>query len=104
MEKYIGVVFWAIPYNVDSEGVSIEEKMKKIAQALEQYKDQIKELEEHAVPTTPPKVLAQCEQDAKNSIENIVCATQRITKLLENNAQLWTQQLEDVILQELQGK
>jgi hypothetical protein len=59
MEKHIGAVFQTIPDNAGSEEVSSEEKMKKIAQALEQYKRQIKELEEHAVPTTPPEVRAQ---------------------------------------------
>jgi hypothetical protein len=39
MEKYISTVFQTIPNNTESEGVSSEEKMRKIAQALEQYKD-----------------------------------------------------------------
>jgi flagellar biosynthesis chaperone FliJ len=59
MEKHIGIVFQTILDNAGSEEVSSEEKMKKIAQDLEQYKSQIKELEEHAVPTTPPEVRAQ---------------------------------------------
>jgi hypothetical protein len=59
MEKYISTVFQTIPNNVESKGVSFEEKIRKIVQALEQYKDQIKVLEEHTVPNTPPKVRAQ---------------------------------------------
>jgi hypothetical protein len=59
MEKHISEVFQTIPDNAESEEVSSEEKMRKIAQALEQYKSQIKELEERAVPTTPPEVRAQ---------------------------------------------
>jgi hypothetical protein len=59
MEKHISTVFQTIPNNAESEGVSSEEKMRKIVQALEQYKDQIKELEECAVPTTPPEVRVQ---------------------------------------------
>jgi hypothetical protein len=59
MEKHISEVFQTIPDNAGSEEVSSEEKMRKIAQALEQYKSQIKELEERAVPTTPPEVRVQ---------------------------------------------
>jgi hypothetical protein len=69
MEKHIGTVFQTIPDNAESEGVSSEEKMRKIAQALEQYKDQIKELEEHTVPTTPPEVRATREKTQQNCRE-----------------------------------
>jgi RNase H-fold protein (predicted Holliday junction resolvase) len=48
MEKQISGVFQAIPDNAESEEASSEEKMRKIAQALAQYKEKIKELEEHA--------------------------------------------------------
>jgi hypothetical protein len=42
MEKHIGAVFQTITDNAGSKEVSSEEKMKKIAQDLEQYKRQIK--------------------------------------------------------------
>jgi hypothetical protein len=58
MEKHIGIMFQTILDNAGLEEVSLEEKMKKIAEALEQYKIQIKELEEHAVPTTTPELRA----------------------------------------------
>jgi predicted nucleic acid-binding Zn-ribbon protein len=61
MEKQINVVFQAISDNAKSEEASLEEKIRKITQDMEQYKEQIKELEEHAVPTTPPEVRAQRE-------------------------------------------
>jgi hypothetical protein len=35
MEKYIGTIFRTILDNTESEGVSFEEKMRKITQALE---------------------------------------------------------------------
>jgi hypothetical protein len=71
---------------------------------LEPYKHQIKDLEECVVPTTPPKVIAQREQDATASTENIVQNIHIMTELWEKSAQLWTQLLEDGSLQELQGK
>jgi hypothetical protein len=43
---------------------------------LEQYKREIKELEECAVPTTPPKVRVQQEIDTATSAKNIVQAIQ----------------------------
>jgi len=58
MEKHIGIMFQTILDNAGLEEVSLEEKMKKIAEALEQYKIQIKELEERALPTTTPKLRA----------------------------------------------
>jgi hypothetical protein len=103
MENQIHVVFQAISDNAESEEASSEEKMRKIAQMLQQYKDQIKELEEHAVPTTPPDVRTQREQDTTTSAENITQNIQRMTEMLEKSAQLWTQLLEDRSLQELQG-
>jgi chromosome segregation ATPase len=48
MEQCISIVFHTIPTSAESEETSSQEKMRKIAQTLEQYKDQIKELEEHA--------------------------------------------------------
>jgi len=59
MENQIHVVFQSISDNAKSEGASLEENMRNIAQNLQQYKDQIKELEECAIPTTPPYIRAQ---------------------------------------------
>jgi hypothetical protein len=78
--------------------------MRKIVQDLAQYKEHIKELEECAVPTTPPEVRAQREKDVKTYVENIMQSIHRMTELLEKSAQLWTHLLEDGSLQELQGK
>jgi hypothetical protein len=75
--------------------------MQNIVQTLQHYKDQIKELEERTVPTTPPEIRAQREQDATTSVENITHNIHRMTELLEKSAQLWTQLLEDRSLQEM---
>ena len=56
MEKQISGVFQAILDSVESKETSSEEKMRKIAQALVQYKEKIKELEENVVPMTPSVV------------------------------------------------
>jgi hypothetical protein len=57
---------------------------------LEQYKDQIKELEERGIPTTPPEVRVQREKDAIESAENIAEMIHKMTELLEKSGQLWT--------------
>ena len=54
MEKQINVVFQAISGSVESEGASLKEKIRKIVHAMEQYMDQINELDECTIPTTPP--------------------------------------------------
>jgi predicted nuclease with TOPRIM domain len=61
MENQIQVVFQAISESAESEEASLEEKMRKIVQTLQQYKDQIKKLEERAIPTTPLDVTTQRE-------------------------------------------
>jgi hypothetical protein len=103
MEKCISNVFHTILASAELEEAFFQEKMRKIAQTLEQYKDQIRELEEREVPTTPPEFISQHKQDTTTFAENITHTTQCVTELLENNAQLWTQLLEDSSLQELQG-
>jgi chromosome segregation ATPase len=55
IEKQISEVFQAIPNSTKLEEACYEEKMRKIAQDLAQYKEHIKELEKRAIPTTPPK-------------------------------------------------
>jgi flagellar biosynthesis chaperone FliJ len=61
MEKHINVVFQAISDNAESEGASSEEKIRKIMHAMENYKEQIKDLEERTIPITPPEVISQRE-------------------------------------------
>jgi hypothetical protein len=104
MENQIHTVFQAISNSEGIQGVSAQEKMQKIAQMMQHYKDHIKELEECTVPTTPPKIRVQRERDTIASIESIMQNIQRLKELLEKSAQLWTQLLEDGSLQELQGK
>jgi hypothetical protein len=65
-----------------------------------QYKDQIKEMEEHAVPTTPPEVRAQREKDTIESTKSIAHVIYRMIELLEKSGELWTQLLEYGILQD----
>jgi hypothetical protein len=44
MEKYIGTLFQTIMDNTQSEELYSKYKIRKITQALEWYKDQIKDL------------------------------------------------------------
>jgi hypothetical protein len=53
MEKQISGLFQAIPDNAEWEEAYSKEKMRKIAQALVKYKENIKELEDRTVPMTP---------------------------------------------------
>ena len=50
----IDVFFQSISYDTVYDETSLEEKITKIVQTLYQYKEKIKEFEEHIVPTTPP--------------------------------------------------
>jgi hypothetical protein len=88
MEKKISGVFQAIPDNAELEEAYVEENMRRIAQALVQYKENIKELEERAIPTTPPVVQEQRDQDVTTTIEKIVFNIHRVEELLEKSDQL----------------
>jgi predicted nucleic acid-binding Zn-ribbon protein len=56
METQIDTFFQAISDETVLEETYSEEKITKIAQTLQQYKEQIKELEECIVPMTSPAV------------------------------------------------
>jgi len=64
-------------------------------QNLQQYKEKIKELEEHEVPTTPLVVRVQREKDRTTTAKKIVQNIHRVEELLEKRGHLWTQLLED---------
>jgi hypothetical protein len=69
--------------------------LQRIENIIQQYKEKIKEMEEHVTPTTPPKVRAQREHEATTVVEDIDQSIQTVTELLEKSVQLWTHLLED---------
>jgi hypothetical protein len=71
MENQSQAVFQSISDNKGVQAASSQEKMRKIVQTLQQYKEHIKELEEHVVPMTPPEVREKIEKDVIASAENI---------------------------------
>jgi peptidoglycan hydrolase CwlO-like protein len=56
MENQIHILFQSIPNNKNEEAGSSEEKLRRIEQTIQKYKEKIKELEERFTPTTPPEV------------------------------------------------
>jgi len=68
----IDVFFQSISYDTVYDETSLEEKIMKISQTLQQYKDQIKEMEEGVVPMNPPTVRVQREKELKTTTKNIV--------------------------------
>jgi len=56
MENQIHILFQAIPNNTNEEVGFSEEKLRRIEQTIQKYKEKIKELEEHVTPTTPIEV------------------------------------------------
>jgi hypothetical protein len=104
MEQQIHMLFQTIPESTSDEAGSSGEKLCRIEQTIQEYKEKIKELEECVTPTTPPEVRAQWEQEVTTAVEGIDQSIQTVTMLLEKSAQLWTHLLEDGSLQELQEK
>jgi ElaB/YqjD/DUF883 family membrane-anchored ribosome-binding protein len=58
MEQQIHMLFQTIPESTSDEAGSSGEKLRRIEQTIQEYKEKIKELEEHVTPTTPPEVRA----------------------------------------------
>jgi hypothetical protein len=104
MEHQIHMLFQAILENTNEEAGSSKEKLCKIEQTIQEYKEKIKELEERVTSTTPLEVRVQQEQEATTATEDIGQSIQIVTELLNKSAQLWTHLLEDGSLQELQEK
>jgi hypothetical protein len=65
------ILFQAIPNNTNQEVVSSEEKLRRIENTIQHYKEKIKELEERVTPTTPPEFKAKQEQEETISTEDI---------------------------------
>jgi hypothetical protein len=103
METQINEVFQAISNDTVSEEAYSEDNITKIAQTLQQYKEKIKELEERSTYDSPSSLSAKRER-RDNNCKKIMQHIHRVEKLLEKRGHLWTQLLEDRILQELQGK
>jgi hypothetical protein len=55
MEKQIHMLFQTIPESTSEEAGSSGEKLHRIEKTIQEYKEKIKELEEHVTPTTPPR-------------------------------------------------
>jgi predicted nucleic acid-binding Zn-ribbon protein len=56
IEQQVEEMFKTIYDNAQGENISIEEKIEKIAQAMETYRSHITELTELLPPSTPPEV------------------------------------------------
>jgi peptidoglycan hydrolase CwlO-like protein len=59
MEQQIHMLFQEILERTNEEAGSSKEKLHRIEQTIQEYKEKIKELEERVTPTTPPEVRAQ---------------------------------------------
>jgi hypothetical protein len=66
LDQILEEVFQMIPDNTLAGELNVEEKIKRIAQAMDSYKQEIIELVGKLTPTTPPKVRSEREkQDNK---------------------------------------
>jgi predicted nucleic acid-binding Zn-ribbon protein len=61
LEERLEEVFQKIPESALAGEISVEEKLQKIMQAMDGYKQEIRELVEKITPTTPPKVRTERE-------------------------------------------
>jgi hypothetical protein len=64
LEEILEEVFQTIPESALAGEINAEEKLQKIVQAMDGYKQEIRELVEKMTPTTPPEVRTEREQQA----------------------------------------
>lgn len=57
MEQQIHMLFQIIHESTSDEAGSSGEKLRRIEQTIQEYKEKIKELEERVTPTTPLEVM-----------------------------------------------
>jgi hypothetical protein len=105
IEECIEEVFKSIPDNTQ-EGAHLqtEEKIGKIAQAMENYKSHITGLDGTIEPKHTPEVSSQREKEVAGNMENMAQSIKDIAELYDKSAQLWTSLQEDEKLQALEQK
>jgi archaellum component FlaC len=69
---------------------NVEEKIQIIAQMLEEYKKEIKDLKEKLTPTTRPKFMDEREQQVDLQVEMMEKQAEKVTQLFNRTMQLWT--------------
>jgi hypothetical protein len=74
-------VFKTIPDNVQSEELSTKEKIQKIAQDMENYRQDIIDLEETVIPSIPLDIKEKREQQDMEYVENIEGDINRVLEL-----------------------
>jgi oligoendopeptidase F len=104
IEQRLEEVFKTIPDNAQAEELSTEEKIQKIVQAMESYRQEITDLEEKVIPSTPPEIKAQREQQVVEYTENIEGEINIMEELYNSTTQMWTELQEDEKIQELDQK
>lgn len=78
--------------------------MKKIAQTMEEYKQEIRELVEKMTSTTPPEVKSERDQHATEKSYLLALEVKEIIELYERTKQLWTSLAEDERLQKMEQR
>jgi hypothetical protein len=101
LEQRLEEVFQTIPDNALAGELNTEEKIKRIAQMMEGYKQEIVELVGKLTPTTPPEVRSEREQQETEQTDSIALEVKEIAELYERTTQIWTSLEEDEGIQQL---
>jgi hypothetical protein len=101
LEQRLEEVFQTIPDSALAGELNAEEKIKRIAQTMEGYKQEIVELVGKLTPTTPPEVRSEREQQETEQIDSIALEVKEIAELYERTTQIWTSLEEDEGIQKL---
>jgi hypothetical protein len=104
LEKRLEEVFQTISDSALAGEINAEEKLKKIAQMMEEYKQEIVELVGKITPTTPPEVRSEREQQATEQAYLLALEVKEITELYERTTQIWTSLAEDERIQKLEQR
>jgi hypothetical protein len=71
------------------------QKIDQIVQTIDQYRQEIENLREQLIPTTPPEVKEQRKHEAVGKMEEMERQVSATVDLFDRETQLWTKMEED---------
>jgi hypothetical protein len=95
LEQGVVVAYDRIPKSTQIAEPTTTQKIDQIVQTIDQYRQEIENLWEQLIPTTPPEVKEQRKQEAVRQMDEMERQVNAVVDLFDREAQLWTKLEED---------
>lgn len=80
---------------MQEEEITMEEKIDKIVQEIDQYQKEIENIKEKLTPTTPLVVKEKRKQEETMELQEIEQQVNTVADLFDKEVQMWTKLEED---------